>query len=42
MQFLLLVHNGAGKSSLISILTGLYSSTEVEVEYNKLNILNKK
>ena len=39
--FALLGHNGAGKSTLISILIGLYSSTEGEVEYNNLNILNE-
>ena len=37
--FALLGHDGAGKTTLISILTGLYEATEGEVFYNNMNIL---
>ena len=37
--FALLGHNGAGKTTMISILTGLYQATGGEAIYDELNIL---
>jgi ATP-binding cassette subfamily A (ABC1) protein 3 len=37
--FVLLGHNGAGKTSLISMLTGLYEPTEGEAECFGVNML---
>jgi len=38
--FVLLGHNGAGKSSLISTLTGLYEPTEGEAEVFGVDMFN--
>jgi ATP-binding cassette subfamily A (ABC1) protein 3 len=38
--FVLLGHNGAGKTSVISILTGLYNPTEGEAEVFGHDIFN--
>jgi len=38
--FALLGHNGAGKTTMISILTGMYEATGGEAIYNNVNILS--
>ena len=38
--FALLGHNGAGKTTMISMLTGLYEATSGEAMYNGVNILS--
>lgn len=40
--FALLGHNGAGKSTMISMLSGLYDSTEGEALYDSMNILTNE
>ena len=37
--FALLGHNGAGKTTMISMLTGLYEATEGEAMYDNMNVL---